>query len=210
MKLRIHPALWLGGTAAGVTIVASLLGSQPAVAQNSTICQSLDFQRNRCSINTRNGIELVEELSDRSCRNRWSYNRNHNYVEVWDGCRASFRALRSSGNNSNSNDRVDYYDDLNRIYRDVLGRDIDRRGYRAYSEQLARRRMTLAEVRREVASSEEARQAINQVYREVLGRDADAQGLRTYQRRLVDGWTLRQVRRELENSEEAKNRRRRR
>lgn len=208
MTFRLHPVLWFGGTTAIAVIAASVAGSQPAAAQNSTICQSVDFQRTRCSINTRNGIELVEELSDRSCRNRWSYNRNRNYVEVWDGCRASFRANRSSGN-SNNNNRVDYYDDLNRIYRDVLGRDIDRRGYRAYSEQLSRGRMTLSDVRREVASSEEARQAINQVYREVLGRDADNQGLRTYQRRLVDGWTLRQVRRELENSDEARNRRRR-
>lgn len=209
MTLRLHPLLWLGGTVTVATIVVSLSGSQPAAAQNSTICQSLDFQRTRCSINTRHGIELVEELSDRSCRNRWSYSRNRNYVEVWDGCRASFRAKRSSGNDWSNNDRTDYYDDLNRIYRDILGRDIDRRGYRVYSEQLARGRMTLSQVRRDVASSEEARQAINQVYREVLGRDADPQGLRTYQRRLVDGWTLRQVRRELENSDEARKRRRR-
>ncbi|WP_448562418.1 DUF4214 domain-containing protein [Trichothermofontia sp.] len=210
MTLRLQQGLGLGGTAAVVTIAVCLMSSQPAAAQNSTVCQSIDLQRARCSINTRNGIELVEELSERSCRNRWQYSRNRNYVEVWDGCRALFRAKRSSGNNwGNNNNRVDYYDDLNRIYRDVLGRDIDRRGYRAYSEQLARGKMTLSEVRREVASSEEARQAINQIYREVLGRDADAQGLRTYQRRLMDGWTLRQVRRALENSDEAKNRRRR-
>lgn len=210
MTLRLHPVLGFGGIIAIAVIGVTMAGSQPAAAQNATICQSVDFQRTRCSINTRNGIELVEELSERSCRNRWSYNRNRNYVEVWDGCRASFRAKRSSGNNWNTNNRIDYYDDLNRIYRDVLGRDIDRRGYRAYSEQLSRGRMTLSDVRREVASSEEARQAINQIYREVLGRDADNQGLRTYQRRLVDGWTLRQVRRELENSDEARNRRRRR
>ncbi len=73
-----------------------LLSSLPARAQNIVICESRNGRTERCAINTRGGIELIEQLSDTSCRGRWSYGRG--YVEVRDGCRAKFA-------------NYDYYDD---------------------------------------------------------------------------------------------------
>lgn len=49
---------------------------------------------------------------------------------------------------------------------------------------------------------------IDKIYQEVLGRDADRDGLRTYQRRLVDGWSLNRVHRDIAKSKEARDRRR--
>jgi hypothetical protein len=98
-----------------------------------------------------------------------------------------------------------YYRELNQIYQEVLGRNADERGLRTYSRELERGR-SWAYIRREIAESNEAAQAINRLYREVLGRDADRNGLRTYQRHLADGWSLRDVQRSLQRSDEARSR----
>jgi hypothetical protein len=54
---------------------------------------------------------------------------------------------------------------------------------------------------------DEVRYRINQIYREELGREADAGGMRDYQRAYENGWSLDRIRRAIENSSEAKNRR---
>lgn len=47
---------------------------------------------------------------------------------------------------------------------------------------------------------------INQIYREVLGREADSNGLETYRRRLERGDSLREVREDIAESREARDR----
>ncbi|NJN31938.1 MAG: DUF4214 domain-containing protein [Synechococcales cyanobacterium RM1_1_8] len=44
---------------------------------------------------------------------------------------------------------------------------------------------------------------LDDIYRDVLGRNIDSSGLRTYSRRLEQGWSLDQVRRDLAQSDEA-------
>ena len=98
------------------------------------------------------------------------------------------------------------YRDLNRIYRQVLGRPIDASGFRTYSEQL-RDGKSLEWVRDDLSRSRESGAAVNRVYQRVLGRDADPSGLNTYTDKLEDGWTLRDVRRDVIRSDEARQRR---
>ncbi len=110
----------------------------------------------------------------------------------------------NNGNNNNNNQNA--YNSLNRIYQEVLGRNIDRSGLNSYTNALNRGR-SLDDIRREVANSAETDRAINNVYRQILGRNSDASGLRTYKNLLIGGGTLDRVRRDLANSDEARNRR---
>jgi hypothetical protein len=97
------------------------------------------------------------------------------------------------------------YSDIDRIYRDVLGRRADRDGLRTYSRRLEQG-WSLREVRRDLAKSRECESAINAIYRQVLGRNADRGGIRTYVVRLSEGWSLTEVRRDISNSREARER----
>ncbi|MFB2837845.1 DUF4214 domain-containing protein [Floridanema evergladense] len=102
--------------------------------------------------------------------------------------------------------RSQYYDEVNRLYRQVLGRNADREGLRTWSRELQRGR-SLSYVRRELAYSQEAEAKINEIYRRVLGRNVDRNGLRTWQSELARGRSLREVERSIERSPEARNRR---
>lgn len=97
------------------------------------------------------------------------------------------------------------HSDIDRIYRDVLGRRADRNGLRTYSRRIEQG-WSLREVRRDLARSRECESAINAIYRQVLGRNADRGGIRTYTTRLAEGWSLSEVRRDISNSREAKDR----
>ncbi|HEY9597607.1 MAG TPA: DUF4214 domain-containing protein [Cyanophyceae cyanobacterium] len=155
--------------------------------------------------------------------------RNANWGELRDGFRdlergRSLRYIREDiAQSREARDRI------NQLYREVFGRDADSSGLNTYTDRLAEG-WSLRDVRRDLrrsdearntnrndpnsrqgrdfSRSQEARDSINQIYREVLGRDADPSGLRTYLNRLRDGWTLRDVRRDLERSDEARNRNR--
>lgn len=102
--------------------------------------------------------------------------------------------------------RSDYYDEINRLYRQVLGRNADYEGLRTWSRQLERGR-SLRDIRSELAYSQEAAITINNIYRQVLGRNVDRNGLRTWQTELARGRSLRDVQRAIERSPEARGRR---
>lgn len=207
----------LASVASIAAVAASLSGAESSLAQRQVTCESVNSSRTSCQMNTQDGVEIDQQYSQTPCRGKWGFGKG--YVWVEDGCRASFRALgdRDDGRYSRDNDNNDsydnsgrysgdYYEDLNQIYREVLGRDVDNRGYRVYSGRI-KDGWSLSQVRREVARSSEAAGAINRLYHKVLGRDADSRGLSTYQRNLEDGWSLRRIERELARSQEARNRR---
>ena len=108
--------------------------------------------------------------------------------------------------NLNKQNQDGLYRDINRIYREVLGRNANRNEFRTYANQVQNGK-SLESVRNELANSNEARDAINRIYQETLGRDADQSGLSTYISRLQNGWSLERVRRNLANSQEARDRR---
>lgn len=207
-------------SAIAITLVS---GSKSASASEAYLtCESNDYQCVDCLLTGRyDDVELDRQLSEKSCRGRWGKRRNYIWVE--DGCRARFILVGDDDHRYDHNSRYDrdnhryeeakrrdryrdYYEDLNKIYRDVLGRDIDRRGYRTYRDRF-RDGWSWTRIRKDISTSREAKDAINNIYREVLGRDADREGMRTYQRRLEDGWSLRQVKRAISRSREARERR---
>ncbi len=103
-------------------------------------------------------------------------------------------------------DPSDYYSDIDRIYRDVLGREADVEELLYWSVVLADG-TPLSHVRQEIANSLEAEENIDRIYQEILGRDVDSSGLETWTRKLARGSTLADIRREIESSEEAAARR---
>jgi hypothetical protein len=115
------------------------------------------------------------------------------------------RPATDRDNNNSRRSNQDIYNDINEIYKDVLGRTVDNRNLEIWSRAVRNGRPT-RDIRQEVARSPEAQNKINQLYREVLGRDADAAGLRTWTDKLIGGSNLADVRRSLERSDEARNR----
>ena len=188
--INLYQKPTLASVASVTAIAAILVGAEPSLAQRQVICNH-DLKRMSCQIDTQDGVRIASSLTSRN--------------EPYDS-RSDSRNNNSDRSDSRSDSR-DNYEDLNRIYRDVLGRDIDRRGYRVYSARI-RDGWSLSKVRKEVARSREATEAINRLYQKILGRDADPAGVRTYQKNLESGWSLRQVERALANSQEGRNRRR--
>lgn len=101
----------------------------------------------------------------------------------------------------------DSYREINKIYREVVGRDANYREIQTWLKDLRRGRR-LRDIRYEIADSAEAENAINQIYLEVLGRNADRNGLKTFSRQLALGKSLRDIRRSIQNSEEGRGRKR--
>jgi len=102
--------------------------------------------------------------------------------------------------------RSRYDNEINQLYREVLGRNADGEGLRTWSRQLERGK-SLREIRRDLAYSREAENAINNIYRQVLGRNSDRNGLRNWQRELAEGKSLREVRRSIAGSREGREQR---
>ncbi len=100
-----------------------------------------------------------------------------------------------------------FYDDINQLYREVLGREVDPSGLTTFTKKM-RQGKSLKWVRAQLARSPEAQSAVNWVYQEVLGRNVDPSGLKTYTKRLRTGWTIQEVRQDVAESEEASNRKR--
>jgi hypothetical protein len=162
-----------------VSGVVSISSIAPASAQS--VCQTNRYNQVVC----RQRANIYNQ--------RWNNGRqSDNYYRLND-----WRYVR---------DRVNIRRDVRDIYQDVLGRDADRNGLRQWSRGV-RSGESFDDVRRGIAGSPEARDAINKIYRDVLGRDADPSGLQGWQDGLRDGRSLQDIRRSIENSEEARNRR---
>ncbi|MBK7502773.1 MAG: DUF4214 domain-containing protein [Polaromonas sp.] len=101
--------------------------------------------------------------------------------------------------------RMHAQEQVNRLYLDVLGRDADLGSLRNFTTQVMDGR-SLSDVRIELATSNEARNAINQIYREILRRDADSAGMNAQISGLRSGMSLAQIRRAIADSPEARNR----
>lgn len=97
------------------------------------------------------------------------------------------------------------------IFEDTLGRAPSRRELRDWHNRGAD--CTPDELRSELRRSREGRELdpetiIRRAYRELLNREPDAAGMRNYRRHIIDrGWTPGQVREDIRNSDEYRNRR---
>ncbi|MFB2837846.1 DUF4214 domain-containing protein [Floridanema evergladense] len=86
---------------------------------------------------------------------------------------------------------------INQIYIEVLGREVDYLGLITWTKELDRYR-TICDIRRDIAYSRDAEAAINQMYQEVLGRDVDKKGLEIWKNALAKGTSLARIRLYLE------------
>lgn len=102
--------------------------------------------------------------------------------------------------------RIEIQEWVNSLFLDVLGRDADIVTLRRVTRQVMEGR-AMADVRIELATSNEARQAINQIYRDILRRDADPSGLNAQMAGLRSGLTLAQIRQAIAESPEGRARR---
>lgn len=82
-----------------------------------------------------------------------------------------------------------YYDDIDRIYQEVLGRSAQGDEVRTYSRRLEKGD-SLRDIRSKIAASGEARDLVKDIYREITGNNASRSTVTNYTRRLADGWTL--------------------
>lgn len=90
-------------------------------------------------------------------------------------------------------DRYDnFYDDLDQIYQEVLGRNVDNKGLRTYSRRLEKGD-SLRDIRFDIALGNEAKDVVKNLYRDVTGRNASRSTINQYTRKLADGWTLNDV-----------------
>jgi hypothetical protein len=72
-------------------LAAAAVFSGPARADHFVRCESHDFDRNSCAVDTRGGVSIANQLSDTPCiegRN-WGYGGGRVWVD--DGCAAEFR-----------------------------------------------------------------------------------------------------------------------
>ncbi|MDC0832509.1 hypothetical protein CKA32_003791 [Geitlerinema sp. FC II] len=90
----------------------------------------------------------------------------------------------------------DYYDDIDRIYREVLGRAAEAADLQRWGDAIVSG-TAVAQVRRAVADSEETQQRLNDIYRDLLGRNIDDRSLEIWRDKLTEGATLRDVYREI-------------
>jgi uncharacterized protein YbcI len=169
-------------------------------------------QDNRMSLEqVRNEITNSPEARNRGYNNN---NRNDN------------RNNRND-NRNNRNNRSQIEDQISRYYQQFLGRNPDSNGLKNYADAVQDNRMSLDQVRNEIANSPEARNSgynnnnynwnnrsqiedqISRYYQQILGRNADSNGLKNYADAVQNNqMSLDQVRNEISNSPEARARNR--
>ncbi len=107
-------------TAAIMVAAAVAVGFAPRTAQaqlTTVTCESYEGQRQVCGADTRNGVRLVDQLSDRACvgGRTWGYTRNAIWVS--GGCRARFQVGSSTrysrGTKYNDGTNYNNYDNNN-------------------------------------------------------------------------------------------------
>ena len=87
-----------------LAVAAMLLGPRYAAAE-TVRCESKDGRYRVCSVDTRGGVRLSQQLSSQGCwqNDTWGYDRNRIWVDR--GCRAEFK-VGSSSSSSNKDDAV--------------------------------------------------------------------------------------------------------
>lgn len=93
-----------------------------------------------------------------------------------------------------------YYDNIEQIYQEVLGRRANRDEERTYSRRLEKGD-SLRDIRAKIAASSEAGDVVKDIYRDITGDNASRSTVKDYTSRLADGWTLRDVEEDIIASE---------
>lgn len=91
---------------------------------------------------------------------------------------------------------------LDQAFGSLLGRPADPVGAEYFQRMLSEKKATKEEVRRSIATSQEARNKINELYRKHLGREGDREGLDHFQNYLAEGGDLAGVEAQMQSSSE--------
>jgi hypothetical protein len=181
---------------------SSLIALTPVLAQS---------QRITC-IRDRNIIDCSEygsfKYSSKNYKNRKPIRINCSRDRDVITC-PNYGNFRYSSNNNNgdwSNNNSNIQTEINNLYIQVLGRNANTNELRRYNQAINNQGWSLAQARRNLANTQEFNQAINNIYREFLGRNADNNGLQSYRNAVINGRTFEDIRNEIANSPEARNR----
>ncbi len=85
-----------------------------------------------------------------------------------------------------------YNNQVEAIYREVVGTTIDADTSKSYAHLLSSG-VSLNLVRADIINREETTQALNQLYRRILGKSGSPDMLRSHRQRMKDGWSLAEV-----------------
>lgn len=112
----------------------------------------------------------------------------------------------NNGNYNPPNNNNNFQGEINNLYVQVLGRNANTNELRGYNQAINNQNWSLAQARRNLVNTQEFKQTINNIYREFLGRNADSNGLQSYRNQIINGRSFEEVRNEIANSPEARNR----
>jgi len=115
-----------------------------------------------------------------------------------DEVRREIQNSRNTGRNNRYYNAVER--NIDRLYREVLGRRADENGLRTYSDRVERDGWSYERVRRDLAESREATEQLRKAYREIQGENPDSGTIRRYQNDLEEGSSLYEIRQEMQNS----------
>lgn len=181
---------------------ASLIALNPVLAQSQQIT----------CIRDRNIIDCSEygrfKYSSKNYNNRKPIRINCSRDRDVITC-PNYGNFRYSSNNNNgdwSNNNSNIQTEINNLYIQVLGGNANTNELRRYNQAINNQGWSLAQARRNLANTKEFNQAINNIYREFLGRNADNNGLQSYRNQVINGRRFEDVRNEIANSPEARNR----
>lgn len=96
--------------------------------------------------------------------------------------------------------------DLNNLFLQVLARNATKNELRDFKKTMNNQGWSLVQVRENLVNSEEFYQSINRFYQESLGRNIDDNSLKNYRNVVINGRNLGDIRNEISNSTEARNR----
>lgn len=105
-----------------------------------------------------------------------------------------------------ANNRYNREPELNNLFLQVLGRNATDDELRDFTQTINNRGWSLGQVRENLVNSEEFYQSINSFYQEFLGRNIDNNGLTSYRNIVANGRSLTDIRNQISNSTEARNR----
>jgi len=105
-----------------------------------------------------------------------------------------------------SDNRYNRESEINNLFIQVLGRNATSNELRDFTQTINSRGWSLAQVRENLVNSQEFYQSVNSFYRESLGRNIDDNGLIRYRSVVINGQNLGNIRNEISNSIEARNR----
>lgn len=181
------------------------------LGRNATRQEILDFNnRNEQSKNT---VEIILKEQDSLILDSVEYIQlnNYKYIVSYIHKNIDKMSLDSLKNfiivdNNKTNLKEMYTHILNRMYKDILNRNIDKDGLTHYLDVLLKNKINIIQIKKSILKSKEFKQNINSVFIKLLNREIDNQAYNHYSRKFNDSsYTFTTLTHEIMESNEYKN-----